>query len=88
MHLANHDKLKNEGLPFITDISGFTSFVTTMKLAHSKHVIQELLEVLIDANELGLEISEIEGDAILFYRFGPSPKLDIIFDQVKKMFLR
>ena len=30
-------------------------------------VIQELLEILIDSNKLGLELNEIEGDAILFY---------------------
>ena len=48
--------MENKGLLFIPDISGFTRFVTDMEIEHSRHIIQELLEVLIDANELGLEI--------------------------------
>ena len=35
---------------------------------HSQHIIEELLEILIDANEMNLQLSEIEGDAILFYK--------------------
>jgi hypothetical protein len=62
--------MENKGLLFIPDISGFTRFVTEMEIEHSRYIIQELLEVLIDSNELGLEVSEIEGDAILFYKLG------------------
>lgn len=76
----------NKGLLFIPDISGFTRFVTDMEIEHSRHIIQELLEILIDSNQLGLEISEVEGDAILFYKFGESPDLDAIYRQVEKMF--
>ena len=78
--------MENKGLLFIPDISGFTRFVTDMEIEHSRHIIQELLEILIDSNQLGLEISEIEGDAILFYKFGESPELDAIYRQVENMF--
>jgi hypothetical protein len=78
--------MDSRGLLFIPDISGFTRFVTDMEIEHSRHIIQELLEVLIDSNEIGLEISEIEGDAILFYKFGQSPDLKKLFEQVEKMF--
>jgi hypothetical protein len=78
--------MENKGLLFIPDISGFTRFVTEMEIEHSRHIIQELLEVLIDANQVGLEISEIEGDAILFYKFGNPPAIDTIYRQVEKMF--
>lgn len=78
--------MENKGLLFIPDISGFTRFVTDMEIEHSRHIIQELLEILIDSNQLGLEVSEVEGDAILFYKFGESPDLDAIYQQVKKMF--
>lgn len=78
--------MENKGLLFIPDISGFTRFVTDMEIEHSRHIIQELLEILIDSNQLGLEISEVEGDAILFYKFGESPDLDAIYRQVEKMF--
>jgi len=78
--------MDNKGLLFIPDISGFTNFVTNTEIEHSRHIIQELLELLIDSNQLGLEISEVEGDAILFYKFGEIPELNAIYSQVEKMF--
>jgi Protein of unknown function (DUF2652) len=78
--------MDNKGLLFIPDISGFTNFVTNTEIEHSRHIIQELLELLIDSNQLGLEISEVEGDAILFYKFGEIPELNAIYKQVEKMF--
>lgn len=74
-------------LLLIPDINGFTQFVRATKVAHSRQIIEELLEKLIDANEIGLQVSEIEGDAILFYRLGPPPTADEFFQQVLKMFL-
>lgn len=74
-------------LLFIPDISGFTRFVTETEITHSQHIIEELLEALIDANEIGLEISEIEGDAILFYRQGKLPTAPELLAQVRRMFI-
>lgn len=76
----------NKGLIFIPDISGFTRFVNQTEIEHSRVIIQELLEILINANQIGLEISEIEGDAILFYKYGNAPSLEEIYHQVEKMF--
>ncbi len=78
--------MENKGLLFIPDISGFTKFVNETEIDHSRLIIQELLEILINANQIGLEVSEIEGDAILFYRFGDSPTLEALYKQVEKMF--
>jgi len=78
--------MENRGLLFIPDISGFTRFVNETEIGHSRLIIQELLEILINANETGLEISEIEGDAILFYKFGGIPDLEALYKQVEKMF--
>ena len=78
--------MENRGLLFIPDISGFTKFITEMEIEHSRFIIQELLETLIDSNQLGLEISEVEGDAILFYKFGTPPSTEAIYHQVEKMF--
>jgi len=50
--------------------------------------VQELLEVLIDSNHLNLQISEIEGDAIFFYRPGDKPNLKSLLQQVENMFTR
>lgn len=82
---------KNQAQPaliFIPDISGFTHFVSNTEIAHSKHIIEELLETLIEANTLGLQVSEIEGDAILFYRFGQAPSAAELLNQVQQMFVR
>lgn len=78
--------MPNQGLLFIPDISGFTRFINQTEIEHSRLIIQELLEILINSNEIGLEISEIEGDAILFYKFGEPPALDQLYNQVSKMF--
>ncbi|WP_207512907.1 DUF2652 domain-containing protein [Longitalea luteola] len=78
--------MDNRGLLFIPDISGFTRFVSESEIEHSRFIIQELLEVLINANHLGLQISEIEGDAILFYKFGDPPALPELYQQVEDMF--
>lgn len=78
--------MDNKGLLFIPDISGFTRFVNETEIEHSRVIIQELLELLINANQIGLEISEIEGDAILFYKFGESPDVASLFQQVSAMF--
>ena len=78
--------MENKGLIFIPDISGFTRFVNETEIEHSRHIIQELLEIIINANQTGLEISEIEGDAILFYRFGDAPNMQELYKQVEKMF--
>lgn len=78
--------METKGLLFIPDISGFTRFVTESEINHSRIIIQELLELLINANQIGLEVSEIEGDAILFYKFGEPPQLKELYQQVEKMF--
>ncbi len=78
--------MENRGLLFIPDISGFTRFVNATALDHSRRIVQELLELLINANQIGLEVSEVEGDAVLFYRFGQAPRLDQVYQQVETMF--
>ncbi|HET8736277.1 MAG TPA: DUF2652 domain-containing protein [Pricia sp.] len=78
--------MENKGLIFIPDISGFSRFVTEMEIGHSRLIIGELLEILIDANRTDLTVSEIEGDAILFYKFGERPAMEEVYGQVKGMF--
>ncbi len=78
--------MENRGLLFIPDISGFTQFVNRTEIEHTKLIVQELLEIIVSANQLGLQISEIEGDAILFYKYGDSPDLKDLYKQVERMF--
>ncbi len=75
-------------LIYIPDISGFTKFITETEIDHSTHIIEELLEIIIDSNQTDLQLSEIEGDAVLFYRFGESPSKQEIVQQSEKMFIK
>jgi len=73
-------------LLFMPDISGFTQFVNDTEILHSQQVVQELLETLIECNQLGLHVGEIEGDAIFFYKLGEKPDMPSLLKQVEKMF--
>ncbi len=79
--------METSSLIFSPDISGFTAFVTQTEIQHSRHIISELIEVILNSNELGLKVSEIEGDSVLFYRAGEPPKAGEIVNQSKKMFI-
>ncbi len=78
--------INSQGLLLMPDISGFTEFVSEVEISHSEHIISELLELLINGNQLGLELCEIEGDALFFYRQGPAPSHDAIMAQVRHWF--
>lgn len=56
-----------KGTILIPDISGFTKFVNETEFSTGREITRQLLEVIISYNILELKISEIEGDAILFY---------------------
>lgn len=65
----------------IPDISGFTRFMSETGFELSSKVIPSLLNKIVYANEIGLKISEIEGDAVLFYRATPLPDLEDLLKQ-------
>ncbi len=79
--------MQNSGFLYIPDISGFTKFITQTEIEHSNEIISDLIEVIINSNDLGLNISEIEGDSVLFYLLGEPPVLEAIVDQSKKTFI-
>jgi len=79
--------MESRALIFIPDISGYTKFITETETKHAKHLITELLEVIIKADMLKMNVSEIEGDAVLFYRKGDPPTVNELIVQAKKMFL-
>ncbi len=67
----------------IPDISGFTQFMSESDFELSSKVIPSLLNKIVYSNKIGLKISEIEGDAVLFYKNGELPSLAQIVDQCK-----
>ncbi|WP_106915256.1 DUF2652 domain-containing protein [Chryseobacterium aurantiacum] len=73
-----------EGIILIPDFSGFTEFVFNTKLYTGEYIVRQLLSTLIDMNDQYFEISEIEGDAILFYRYDENPS----FQSISKMLLK
>jgi hypothetical protein len=61
---------ENRGLLFIPDYQRlYPVCETEMEIDHTlaSHIIQELLDILINANYTGLEISEIEGGCHFFF---------------------
>jgi hypothetical protein len=74
-------------LLFIPDISGFTRFIQESGSVLAPQLIADLLEILVEANTLEMEVSEIQGDAILFYRLGPPPSVQEVVTQCRRIFL-
>lgn len=71
----------------IPDISGFTRFMHDVDIEVSSQVIPSLLNKIIYSNTINLKVSEIEGDAVLFYRTGELPKFMDLIDQCKNFYI-
>ncbi len=83
--------LTRKGLVFIPDISGFTELVRSTDLLTGKRITYELLSTIIQHNVLGLEIAEIEGDAVFFYKWRQLPSIEDItrqFDSLTRAFCK
>lgn len=74
-----------KGTLLIPDISGFTKFVRTTDLITGKNITSRLLSAIIKSNYLGLRVSEIEGDAILFYTYQTKLSVKEILSQYEVM---
>jgi hypothetical protein len=77
----------HRGTIFIVDISGYTSFVKETQNAVGVLTVSKLLEEIISSNNLLFKVSEIEGDAILFYRYGKPYPVNVILRQFEAMLL-
>ncbi|AWV98456.1 DUF2652 domain-containing protein [Arcticibacterium luteifluviistationis] len=79
--------MSQNALLFIPDISGYTKFINHTDVEHSRHIVSELLEVLLDKNTLNLELAEIEGDALFLYKLQSTSTIEDVWAQAKKMFI-
>lgn len=70
----------------IPDISGYTEFVSKTEIDHSSHVLNHLLETIVESVSEDYVVSEIEGDAVLLYRKGAAPSKRELVDQCIKTF--
>ncbi len=80
--------MSQNAIILIPDISGYTEFLTRTEIDHSSHILSETLELIIESNETGLTLSEIEGDAVLFYRAGEPLSKQELTQQCLLMFDR
>ncbi|MDO1500069.1 DUF2652 domain-containing protein [Winogradskyella maritima] len=71
----------------IPDISGFTKFMSENDKGLSSKVIPSLLNDIIYSNEIGLKVSEIEGDAVLFFKQDELPSITELMAQCSKFYL-
>lgn len=74
------------GIVIIPDISGFTDFVINTNMFIGKYITENLLKSIIYSNTLRLEVSEIEGDAVLFYKFQDIPSFEETKIQIEVMY--
>ena len=78
--------MAEQAIIFIPDISGFTDFTSATEIDHAAHIITELLELLVESNDTGFTVAEIEGDAILLYRTGEPLRRERLVEQCLTMF--
>lgn len=78
-----HDTANKNGMIMIPDISGFTDFVIKSNMFVGKYITESLLKTIMDSNILCMEISEIEGDAILFYKYKNLPTFEETLVQIE-----
>ena len=55
-----------EGALVIADISGYSAFVQQTEVDHSWSILHELLETMVRSLAGRMNVSQVEGDAILF----------------------
>src|SRR5438270_2382581 len=55
-----------EGALVLADISGYSAFVAQTEVDHSWSILHELLDTMVRSVEGRLDVSQVEGDAILF----------------------
>jgi hypothetical protein len=75
-----------KGLIIIPDITGFTNFVKHTNIDLGATITTALLNEIIDSNPLDLNISEIEGDAVLFYKMGKPIPITLLFAGLKNIY--
>src|SRR5438309_7641774 len=55
-----------EGALVLADISGYSTFVAQTEVDHSWSILHELLDTMVRSVQGRMDVSQVEGDAILF----------------------
>lgn len=77
-----------EGPLVLADISGYTTFVATTEIEHSRRAVALLLEAMIEALRGRLEAGQVAGDAVLFVGEGLHPSFVSWLDDTYRGFHR
>lgn len=72
---TKNDNGSQEIVFLLPDISGFTKFLKTTEIKHSRHIIEELIAIIVEQTKQNFELAEVEGDALFLYQ--EVDKLDI-----------
>jgi hypothetical protein len=56
----------DHGLIVIGDVSGYTEFIATTELEHSREILAELLGTLCECAPGNLRVAQLEGDAVFW----------------------
>lgn len=78
--------MKAQTLMLITDISGYTRFITRVGHDEGLRHAQDLLQIIINSNTLGLKLCEVEGDAVFFYTMQRLPSRRALLKQISKTY--
>ncbi len=71
----------------IPDITGFTKFITSTDHTEFAHrVITTVLSEVVSANVLEMNVAEIEGDAVFFYKTGRLPAVKRVAKQCQLIY--
>jgi len=71
----------------LPDISGFTRFLKNTEIGHSRHIIEELIGLIVLHTKEHFKIAEVEGDALFLYQESSKIDATTIFDIAQKTFI-
>lgn len=71
----------------LPDISGFTRFLKSTEISHSRHIIEELITILVQKTKGSFQIAEVEGDALFLYQDTSKLSASVLYDVVKKTYI-
>lgn len=81
----NTTESNSQGIIFIVDISGYSNFIQKIDVLNGVQIVTSLFKTIIKQNKLSFTISEIEGDAILFYKLGQPFPLHFLLSEFNDM---
>lgn len=76
----------SKAILFIPDMSGFSNFVTNTEILHGQEITAFLIEEIINSTYIDFSVSEIEGDAVLFYKEGSMIDLKDFLDLTSNIY--